>query len=91
VGPDASSGWQPAVADSPFEPFEATALPNPQVLDRDGLVAFYASMGWLAELPDEQRLPLLDEVRSLLGAASYQRQWETHVHWSRLRIEHGFG
>jgi SAM-dependent methyltransferase len=86
-GPHASSDWRLAVADSPFEPFEATALPNPQTLDRDGLVAFFASMGWLADLPDDERLPLLDEVRSLLTAAAYQRLWETHVHWTQLRTE----
>jgi SAM-dependent methyltransferase len=84
-GPAASSGWQPKVADSPFEPFQATVVPNPQTLDREGLVAFYATMGWLADLPDEERLPLLAQVRPLLDADSYERSWETHVHWSRLR------
>ena len=69
--------------DSPFEPFAATMLPNPQTLERDGLVAFYASMGWLGDLPDNERLPLLNEVRALLTAAEYQRAWETHVHWTR--------
>ena len=59
-------------------------MPNPQTLDRDGLVAYYASMGWLADLPDSERLPLLDEVRTLLDAAGYRRLWETHVHWTRL-------
>ncbi|MGZ4388240.1 MAG: class I SAM-dependent methyltransferase [Gaiellaceae bacterium] len=51
-----------------FEPLRGERLPNPQALDRDGLVAFYASMGWLADLPDKERLPLLDEARSLLEA-----------------------
>jgi SAM-dependent methyltransferase len=83
-GPHASSGWLPAVAESPFEPFTATVLPNPQTLDRDGLVAFYASMGWLADLPDEERLPLLSEVRSRLTAREYRRLWESHVHWTQL-------
>jgi SAM-dependent methyltransferase len=83
-GPHAASGWRPAVADSPFEPLEATVLPNPQTLDRDGLVAYFASMGWLADLPDEQRLPLLDDVRSTLTEPMYRRPWETHVHWTRL-------
>ena len=82
-GPLAASNWQPAVVDSPFEPFEATMLPNPQTLGRDSLVAFYASMGWLGDLPDDERLPLVDKVRSLLTAAEYQRVWETHVHWTR--------
>lgn len=83
-GPHASSGWQPAVAESPFEPFEATWFPNPQTLDHDGLVSFFASMGSVADLPDEERLPLLDEVRSRLTPAEYERLWETHVHWTRL-------
>jgi SAM-dependent methyltransferase len=81
-GPSASSGWQPAVAASPFEPFQARSLANPQMLDREGLVAFYATMGWLADLPDDERLPLLDQVRSRLSADRYDRVWETHVHWT---------
>jgi SAM-dependent methyltransferase len=87
-GPHAASGWRPAVAESPFEPFAATVLPNPQTLDRDGLVAYFASMGWLADLPDDRRLPLLDDVRSLLTAPEYTRPWETHVHWTRLAAKH---
>ena len=73
-----------AFAESSFEPLQEARLPNPQTIDRDGLVAFFASMGWLADLPDEDRLPLLDQVRSLLAAAEYRRLWETHVHWTRL-------
>lgn len=84
-GPRAGSGWRPAVDDTPFGPFDSAVVENPQTLDRDGLVSFYATMGWLADLPDEQRLPLLAEVRELLDAAEYRRLWETHVHWARLR------
>jgi hypothetical protein len=47
-------------------------------------VAFFASMGWIGDLPDDERLPLLDEVRSLLDAGEYRRHWETYVHWTRL-------
>jgi SAM-dependent methyltransferase len=83
-GPEARSGWQPAVTNSPFGRFEASAFSNLQTLDREGLVAFYASMGWLAELPDAERLPLLDKVRSRLSAPLYKRGWETHAHWARL-------
>jgi SAM-dependent methyltransferase len=83
-GPHASSGWRPAVADSPFGPIQAIVLPNPQTLNRDGLVAFFVSMGWLADLPDNERLPLLNQVRSALTATKYRRMWETHVHWARM-------
>jgi SAM-dependent methyltransferase len=57
---------------------------NEQTLDRDGLVAFLASMGWIADLPDEERLPLLDRIRSLLPADEYRRTWETQVWTTRL-------
>ena len=80
----ASGEWRVAVAESPFEELHETRLPNPQTLDRDGLVAFFASMGWIADLPDAERLPLLDEVSSLLAAGRYRRRWETHVYWTRL-------
>jgi hypothetical protein len=80
----ASGKWRLEFADSPFETLQETRLANPQILDRDGLVAFYASMGWIGDLPDRERLPLLDEVRSLLTATEYRRPWETHVHWTRL-------
>jgi SAM-dependent methyltransferase len=77
--------WRAAFAGAQFEPLRDAVLPNPQTLDRDGLVSFYASMGWLADLSDGERLPLVEEVRSLLPAAEYRRVWETHLHWTRLR------
>lgn len=83
----ATGEWRLAFAESPFDDFQEARLPNPQTLDRDELVAFLASMGWISDLPDADRVPLLDEVRSLLGAAEYRRPWETHVYWTRLPAE----
>ena len=78
-----SGDWRRAFAGSPFEELAETRLANPQTIDREGLVAFFASMGWLGDLPDEERLPLIDEVRSFLADVEYRRPWETHVHWTR--------
>jgi ubiquinone/menaquinone biosynthesis C-methylase UbiE len=69
---------------TPFEELQERRLANIQTVDREGIVAFFASMGWIGDLPDAERLPLLDEVRSLLDADEYRRPWETHVHWTRL-------
>jgi len=80
----ASGEWRQAFAASPFESPQTRRIPNPHTLDRDGLVAFLASMGWIADLPDEVRFPLLEEVNVLLVAAEYRRLWETHVYWTRL-------
>jgi SAM-dependent methyltransferase len=79
----ASGAWRVPFAGSPFEEFRETRLPNPQTVDRGGLVSFFASMGWVGDLADEERLPLLDELRSLLSAAEYRRLWETRVHWTQ--------
>jgi SAM-dependent methyltransferase len=80
----ASGEWRAAFAGSPFGELQEARLPNPQTLDRDGMVAFLASMGWIADLPDADRLPLLDTIRALLNADEYRRPWETHVYWTRL-------
>lgn len=86
----ASGEWRRAFAASPFEDLQEKRLPNPHTLDRDGLVAFLASMGWIADLPDEDRFPLLEEVKSRLESA-YRRTWETHVYWTRLSDWHRTG
>jgi SAM-dependent methyltransferase len=80
----ASGEWRVPFAGSRFGELREARLPNPQTLDRDALVAFFESMGWLGDLPDSERLPLLDRVRSLLDAGEYRRSWETHVYWTRL-------
>ncbi len=47
-------------------------------------MAFLASMGWIGDLADEDRLPLLEEVKSRLEAEEYRRSWETRLYWTRL-------
>jgi hypothetical protein len=81
----AAHTWTLAFAASPFEDLQEAQLPNPQTLDAEGLTALLASMGWIAELPDAERLPLLGQVRSLLTAPTYRRQWETYAQWTRLQ------
>jgi SAM-dependent methyltransferase len=84
-GPRRGDGkWRGSFATAGFEPLRDTRIPNPQTLDREGLVAYFASMGWMADLADEERLPLLAEVRSLLTVGEYGRRWATHVYWTRL-------
>lgn len=77
--------WPTAFADSAFEPLREMQFPNPHEVDRDGLVAFFGSMGWISSLPDDERSDLLDEVRARLTATAYALPFETDVYATRLR------
>jgi SAM-dependent methyltransferase len=82
----ASGAWKLPFEGSPFEELRGERLANVQIVDRGGLVAFFGSMGWVANLPDAERAPLLERVRSLLDADGYRRPWETRLFWTRLRV-----
>jgi SAM-dependent methyltransferase len=83
-GPRRGDGeWHGSFVGAGFEPLKDTRIPNEQTLDRDGLVSFFASMSWIADMGDEARLRLLAEVTSLLGASTYRRRWITHAFWAR--------
>lgn len=76
--------WRSVVEASPFGPIHHARLSNPQTVSAEGLTAYFASMGWIAELPNDERLPLLAEVREALNADWYRREWETLLFWMRL-------
>jgi SAM-dependent methyltransferase len=78
-----SGAWRIPFDSSLFEHLHEIQLPNPQTIDRGGLIAFFASMGWIADLPDADRLSLLEEVDSLLEAEEYRRRWMTRLYWTR--------
>ncbi|MFI5713153.1 class I SAM-dependent methyltransferase [Kribbella sp. NPDC051620] len=80
----APNAWSLPFAERTFDPICDARLPNPQTLDPEGLVAFFGSMGWIANLPDEERRPLVDAIRSHLTAAEYVLPWQTRVQWTRL-------
>jgi len=79
-----SGEWRRAFARSSFGDVQHAELANPQTIDRDGVVAFFASMGWIGDLPDQERSALLEELRSLVAAEEYVRPWTTHAHGTRL-------
>jgi hypothetical protein len=80
----ASGEWRAAFAGAPFEDLREASFANAQTLDRDAFVALLASMGWVADLADDERRPLLATMRSLLDADEYVRPWETLVYWTRM-------
>lgn len=80
-----SGEWQRAFEAAVFEPLRESQFENPQRLDRDGMIAFFASMSWITTLPDGAREQLLADARALLDADEYVRPWRTELFWTRLR------
>jgi SAM-dependent methyltransferase len=76
--------WRLPFAGSPFGEIREVRLHHVQTLDREGLVSFLASMGWIGQMPDDERLDLLDRIRALLTSGEYRRTWESRVFWTRL-------
>ncbi|MDX6259706.1 MAG: hypothetical protein QOH84_1394, partial [Kribbellaceae bacterium] len=81
----APSAWNLPVAKKTFTQIREARLANPQTLDPQELVAYFGSMGWVANLPDEKRQPLIDAMTSHLTAAKYVLPWQTRVQWTRLK------
>jgi hypothetical protein len=79
-----SGEWKLPFVGSPFEELREATFDYLQPTDRDGLLAFFASMSWVAVLSETERASLLDEVRGRLDAEKYTRFWRTEVHWTRL-------
>jgi ubiquinone/menaquinone biosynthesis C-methylase UbiE len=79
-----SGEWRDPFAGSAFEELREARFDNPQVLDREGMLAYLGSMSWIAVLPDDERSDLLEEVRGLLDADRYTRFWRTELHLTRL-------
>ena len=80
----ASGRWREPFCDSRFGPIEEREIAHTQTIDRKGLLRFYASMGWLGELPEEERAALLERASALLDAEKYKRPWRTCLHWTRM-------
>jgi ubiquinone/menaquinone biosynthesis C-methylase UbiE len=76
--------WAASFARSAFEPLQEARFANPHQVDRDGLVSFFASMGWISALPDKQREALIDGIRARLTASHYRLPFDTHASWTRL-------
>jgi ubiquinone/menaquinone biosynthesis C-methylase UbiE len=80
-----SGEWRQPFLGSPFERLREAHYLHSQSVDRDELLAYFASMSWIAVLPERERRDLLEEVRHLLDADRYTRFWRTDRHVTTLR------
>jgi SAM-dependent methyltransferase len=81
--PAAGETWKAIVHESGlFEPLSCEEVEHRHVLDVDGFVDLVASWSWIANLPDADRLALLDGVREMIAAPIVLR-YATEIHWTR--------
>jgi hypothetical protein len=67
-----------------FEELSQAQFEHRQIVDREQLLAYFASMSWIAVLPEDERTSLLEDVRRVLEADTYTRFWRADVYWTRL-------
>ena len=78
-----SGAWR-APFPGPFEPFAESSFPNPVELDRDGILAQFASYSAVAALPDPDRARLLAELAEIVPEGRYRHPLRTELYLARL-------
>jgi SAM-dependent methyltransferase len=78
----ASMNWREAFERTElFTPLEEAHVPHPYETDREGIVARVASVSFIADLPDEERERLLEDVRALVPRDQVVARYRTDVYW----------
>jgi ubiquinone/menaquinone biosynthesis C-methylase UbiE len=79
-----SGMWRPAIdrARDLFEPLHFKAISHERSLDREAFVSNVASFSFIAAMPDDDRDPVLTQVRALAPEECVLRM-RTECYWSR--------
>ena len=79
-----SGEWREPFAESRFGELRQVQFDHTQIVDREQLLAYFASMSWIAVLPEDERTTLLEDVRGVLEADTYTRFWRVDLYWTTL-------
>lgn len=77
-----SGEWRGDFAGTAFGPLHEASVEHEQVLTADELADFYASISWVAVLPDAERPARIERFRSHLDRDRYERRIRTEVYWT---------
>jgi SAM-dependent methyltransferase len=75
--------WRRAFEGGPFGPFEEAAVEHERRLTREELVAYYASISWVAVLPEAERARRVARFAAALDREVYSRTLRAEVYWAR--------
>jgi SAM-dependent methyltransferase len=74
--------WRTAFAGSAFGPLHEASFEHEQTLTRAELGDYYASISWVAALPEPGRTERVARFRAALDRDAYRRGLRAEVHWA---------
>jgi len=80
--PDDEPDWLEPIDRGPFGAIESGSVEHEQVNDRDGILAFAASMSWIAHRPGRERKAILSELAGLLPPGEYTFPMRAEIKWA---------
>jgi SAM-dependent methyltransferase len=81
--PRAAPKWRSTIARGPFEELRTESVEHEQVSDKDAVLAFAASLSFMASRDDREAA--LAELAELLPDGSYRFRMRADVTWTRRR------
>jgi SAM-dependent methyltransferase len=80
-----SGTWRQPFASSTFEPLREDLFEHDELLGPDAMISLALSQSVIAMLPEEARVALAAELRSILPAVTYRLPVRDEIYWTRLR------
>jgi SAM-dependent methyltransferase len=74
--------WPELIARGPFGEVHETALPNEQVLERNGVLTFAQTVSWIAHRDAEERRRIAADLDAMLGDGPFTFPMRTNVTWA---------
>jgi ubiquinone/menaquinone biosynthesis C-methylase UbiE len=66
-----------------FEPLRVTSVDHEQVQERENVLAFAASVSWIAHRPRDERHRIMDELDAMLPEGEYRFPMRAEIKWTR--------
>ena len=83
--PPPAPDWRRVLARGAFGRLETATVEHEQASDRERVLAFAASVSWIAHRPDEERRRVLADLAALLPPGEYRFAMTAEVTWTRRR------
>jgi SAM-dependent methyltransferase len=78
----AAPAWPELIGRGPFGEVHETAVPNEQVLDREGVLTFATTVSWIAHRDDGERRRIAADLDAMLGEGPFTFPMRANVTWA---------